>query len=226
MADPDRNHPPHAASSGTYRAQQSTLLDLDPPSLETQHGVEAVEEHVPHRLHESALREPLTGAYHRRVFDDRLDGELAFSLRHGRPLAVLLLNIDHFRSVNDTFGQQAGDWVLARVARELQITLRTEDVFARYGGAEFAVLLRDSSPTDAAITGERLRSLVQASQISFGGQSLAVTVSVGIGCNLPEATSAADLLSRAHQALNRSKSSGRNRITVYGEHQEPHLKSV
>jgi diguanylate cyclase (GGDEF)-like protein len=175
-------------------------------------------------VHESALRDKLTGAYNRRVFDDRLESELAFSVRHGRPLALLLLDIDHFKSVNDTFGHQAGDWVLAQVARELQSTLRTEDVFARHGGEEFAVLLRDSTPTDAAMTGERLRAIVQASEISFGAQPLAITVSVGLGCNIPVVTDPAELVRRADSALYRAKSEGRNRIAVFGEHQEPHLR--
>ena len=179
---------------------------------------DALEEQALIDVHESALKDGLTRIYNRRVFDDRLKSEYAYAIRHDRTLALLLIDIDHFKSVNDTFGHPAGDHVLQQVSSILSSTLRTEDMCARFGGEEFAIIVRDTSPADALVVAERLRALVAANQISWAGQRLNVTVSVGMACSLVMAPTddAAALLRRADEALYEAKRSGRNRVAVLG----------
>jgi diguanylate cyclase (GGDEF)-like protein len=176
---------------------------------------DALEEQAIVSVHESALRDALTGAYNRRVFDDRLQGELAFSVRHKQPLSLLLLDVDHFKRFNDTHGHQAGDMVLQVVSRRIDETLRTEDVFARYGGEEFGVLVRDTTPVGALVVGERLRALVADSPIEFEGRELSVTVSIGVACNGADSVTAEQLIREADEALYQAKERGRDRVVVY-----------
>ena len=100
-------------------------------------------------LYEAALRDPLTKVYNRRAFDDRLEGDLSHAKRHGAPLSLLLFDLDFFKSVNDTYGHVAGDFVLAKFAELVASMVRREDMFARYGGEEFAMICR-STPLAAA----------------------------------------------------------------------------
>jgi len=166
-------------------------------------------------VHESALRDALTGAYNRRVFDDRLQGELAFSVRHKQPLSLLLLDVDHFKQFNDTHGHQAGDRVLQVVSRRIAETLRTEDVFARYGGEEFGILVRDTTPVGALVVAERLRGLVADTPIVYEGRELSVTVSIGVACNGADSVTAEQLIKEADEALYRAKERGRDRVVVF-----------
>jgi diguanylate cyclase (GGDEF)-like protein len=168
-------------------------------------------------VHESALRDPLTRAYNRRVFDDRLKGELAFSVRHSQPLTLLLMDVDHFKKFNDTHGHQAGDLVLQVVAQRVADSLRTEDLFARYGGEEFVVLARDTSPLGAMVVGERIRALIERSPIEWEGQKLHVTVSIGMACNEATPEEPEVLLRHADEALYKAKDKGRNCVVIYAE---------
>lgn len=179
---------------------------------------DALEEQALISVHDSALKDGLTRAYNRRVFDDRLRGEFSFAVRHDRSLVLLLIDVDHFKSVNDTFGHQAGDCVLQQVAALVASTLRVEDCCARYGGEEFAVLIRDTSPADAMVVAERVRALVAAQQVEWAGQKISVTVSVGMACSIAmsPAEDASALLRRADEALYQAKQTGRNRICVQG----------
>jgi two-component system, cell cycle response regulator len=168
-------------------------------------------------VHDSALRDPLTRAYNRRVFDDRLLAELAFSVRHGQPLSLLMMDIDHFKRFNDQHGHPAGDLVLQSVAQQIEGTLRTEDLFSRYGGEEFAVLVRNTSELDSLVVAERIRSLVERTPVYWEGTALRVTVSVGVACNAATAEPPNVLLKRADQALYKAKEQGRNRVVVHAD---------
>ncbi|HEX2731980.1 MAG TPA: GGDEF domain-containing protein [Polyangiaceae bacterium] len=168
-------------------------------------------------VHDSALRDPLTRAYNRRVFDDRLLAEMAFSARHGQPLSLLMLDVDHFKRFNDKYGHPAGDLVLQSVARQIEGTLRTEDLFARYGGEEFAVLVRNTSELDSLVVAERIRALVERTPTFWEGMPLQVTISVGVACNAATAEPPNALIKRADQALYRAKEQGRNRVVVFAE---------
>ncbi len=165
-------------------------------------------------VHESALRDALTGAYNRRVFEDRLRSELAFSVRHGQPLALLLMDVDHFKRFNDTHGHQAGDLVLRKVSDQVQEALRIEDLFARYGGEEFAVLVRDTAPVAGKIVGERIRTLIEGSPVQWEGRSLAVTVSIGLACNAATPIEPEEFIRQADAALYQAKANGRNCVVI------------
>jgi len=132
------------------------------------------------RIAEGALHEPLTGLFNRRHFTHRLSAELAAVQRHGRPLSVLLVDVDGFGRVNDAHGQAAGDEALKMIAHVMQGAVRREDVLARLGSEDFAVLARETPASGGKALGERIRKAVERSRLSFRGQELALTVSVGV----------------------------------------------
>jgi diguanylate cyclase (GGDEF)-like protein len=173
-----------------------------------------LEEQAAVSLHDLALRDPLTRAYNRRVFDDRLLAELAFSVRHGQPLSLLLMDIDHFKNFNDRYGHQAGDLVLQVVAEQIERALRTEDLFARYGGEEFAVLVRNTALLESLVVAERIRTLVERVEVPWEGKVLHVTLSVGVACNAATAEPPNLMIKRADKALYQAKERGRNRVVM------------
>ncbi len=174
--------------------------------------VSADEEQVLKQLYEASVRDPLTRAYNRQFFNNQLEGELAFSLRHHSELSLLLLDVDHFKRVNDTHGHPAGDAVLRAVVDVVSAQLRREDLMARYGGEEFILMLRGTPLAGAHIAAERLRNAVEQRTTEFGGQSIAVTISIGCAsltcCNHPSAQA---LVQRADGRLYQAKRDGRNR---------------
>ena len=128
----------------------------------------------------------------------------------------MLFDLDHFKKVNDTYGHQAGDYVLLEVSTLLSAALRAEDVFARYGGEEFAVICRGSDMNQAPVVGERMRKAVEGHRFVYDKTQIAVTISVGIAVlPNPAVKDANDLISLADQALYKSKNGGRNRVTLY-----------
>src|SRR3954451_3521413 len=129
-----------------------------------------VDEHYQKQLFESALRDGLTNTFNRRYFLDRLHGELRFAVRHVKPVALLFVDIDHFKKINDTHGHQAGDQVLAGVARVMMTSLRAEDVLARYGGEEFAIICRETERGGAETLGKRLCAGIAQGRFQHGGQ--------------------------------------------------------
>ena len=173
--------------------------------------MDQTQEQVMRRLYESSTRDPLTGADNRRNMDSRLQAEIAFAQRHRRPLSVILLDIDHFKSVNDRYGHQAGDQVLKSVAAVVRSQLRTEDAFARYGGEEFVIVLRDTTVPQATLVAERVRERISKTQVEIGSGTIAVTVSAGcasLSCSLGGSTE--ELIGVADRRLYKAKRSGRN----------------
>jgi two-component system, cell cycle response regulator len=169
------------------------------------------------RLVESSTRDSLTGAFNRAFFQDRLEAEVAYAQRHGTKVAILLIDIDHFKAVNDTHGHAAGDAVLRAVAREIGRTLRAEDVLARYGGEEFAILARAATRLDAYRMAERVRTAITALRVPFAdGAHASVTISIGIARLLerPEASTPEELLKLADDRLYKAKAAGRNTISM------------
>jgi diguanylate cyclase (GGDEF)-like protein len=173
-----------------------------------------LERHAARQLYESSMRDPLTELYNRRYFDQRLSEEHAFALRHQRPLSVILLDLDHFKQVNDTFGHPAGDEVLRQVAQLIKRCVRQEDIACRLGGEEFGVLVRvEGKEGGAKAVAERIRKRVEESPVRFGENLISITVSAGVatmGLARAYETPAA-LLAAADEALYRAKSEGRNR---------------
>jgi two-component system cell cycle response regulator len=172
-----------------------------------------VDEHYQKQLFESALRDGLTSAFNRRYFVDRLHTEMRFAIRHAKALALLFIDIDHFKKINDTYGHQAGDHVLSGVAREITATLRSEDVLARYGGEEFAIICREIEPEGARALGERLRKAIAGKRFEHEGRHIPVTVSVGCAVrgtvDDPHA-----LVAAADAAMYDAKRAGRNQVVL------------
>lgn len=171
------------------------------------------EQRVLTELYDAAVRDALTGAYTRRYLHERLHAELSYSARHKTPVALLMIDLDLFKDVNDHFGHQAGDAVLRMVVAQLRQTLRPEDVLVRYGGEELCVLLRGLDCASAQVLAERLRAEVEALRIPANGEEVHVTISVGVAASDPErgTASATSLVERADRALYRAKRDGRNR---------------
>lgn len=162
-----------------------------------------------------ACVDPLTDLPNRRALTEFLDREAARATRHGRPLGVLLIDLDHFKAVNDWLGHLGGDFLLRVVAARLRPHVRGEDLLARYGGEEFAAVLPELGPGDLGVVAERLRAAVADSPFQYGGQSVSLTASVGgAAASGLEPIDPADLLSWADQQLYEAKARGRNLALV------------
>jgi diguanylate cyclase (GGDEF)-like protein len=193
--------------------QDGQVVQFGPRVAYRYSATDAHEEKMLRHLYEASVKDSLTGAYNREYLDERLRTELAYAKRHDTPLSVLLLDLDHFKRVNDTYGHQAGDAVLIALSNHLVSVLRTEDVFARYGGEEFAVSLRGIQRAGARQVAERLRDAVQMNPIVFEGKKIHCTVS--IGCASLEDTDKATpeaLIAAADRRLYAAKHAGRNRV--------------
>ena len=167
------------------------------------------------KLYESSTRDALTGAYNRRHFDDRLRAEIAFAVRHATDCALILMDIDHFKRVNDTYGHPAGDEILRHLGGLANRALRTEDVFARFGGEEFAVILRGASTRGAGRLAERLREALNQQHAVYEGQEIKVTLSAGCAALSCCATPAPDeVVAIADRRLYAAKQGGRNRVVA------------
>ena len=163
---------------------------------------------------ELAMKDALTGIYNRRFFMERLDSEWKRLRRYKRPLSVLALDIDYFKSINDRYGHDVGDQVIVATAKLCASHLRESDVVARIGGEEFAVLLPETDLASAIFAAERLRAAVAGRTITTNAGPLTVTASIGVAFADWHAESAALLLKRADQALYVAKGGGRNCIAA------------
>jgi len=169
------------------------------------------------KIQDMAVRDPLTKLYNRRYFYDRLTAELGKCRIHQTPACVLLCDIDHFKNVNDTYGHQAGDAVLAGFANVCRKIIRDCDILARYGGEEFIFLLPGLAADEGRKAAERIRRAVALSTISFEGSSIRITTSCGLAAFPEHAGDIASLTRAADQALYTAKDSGRNVVAVAGE---------
>jgi two-component system cell cycle response regulator len=164
-------------------------------------------------LMSSALRDGLTKLFNKRYLMDRLDSELKFAQRHQTALTLLMLDLDHFKKINDTHGHLGGDMVLAAVASALLRAVRNEDVVARFGGEEIAIVLRAIGVEAAAHMAERLRKTIETCEVEFDAKKLHATVSIGVaGYPSTQAKTVDELIEAADRALYRAKAEGRNRV--------------
>jgi diguanylate cyclase (GGDEF)-like protein len=161
------------------------------------------------RLENAASIDPLTRCYNRREFDKQIERHIANASRHGAPLSVFLMDLDHFKAVNDTHGHQAGDEVLKRVAQAIQTEIRTGDVLSRYGGEEFVALLPETGRERAMEIAERLRKVIEKLDIRFEGESIRVTASFGVSALTPGCDKER-LIKEADAMLYKAKANGRN----------------
>jgi diguanylate cyclase (GGDEF)-like protein len=172
-------------------------------------------------LSEVSSRDSLTGLYNRWFVIEKIDSEINRSLRHGSPMSLLMLDIDHFKRVNDTWGHGAGDQVLQAIGKLLRDSCRVYDVPGRYGGEEFCIVLPETKPDNTGIVAERIRSRLEATSLPCGDTSIVVTASIGIaGMDTPETSallSPAALIDRADRALYSAKNRGRNRVEMWDD---------
>ncbi len=223
-----------ASSNGTWvkgrRVTRAVLADGDLVQFGS-HAcfrytvTDGMHERLLRQLHESSTRDALTGKYNRRHLGERLGAELAFAQRHSTDLGLVMLDIDHFKRVNDTRGHAAGDAIIRHVAQVASAQLRGEDVFARWGGEEFVVLLRSTDAKDTLRVAERIRASVEVMTLSFEGAVIPVTISGGCA-TLAEGRgqTGAELLERADERLYAAKNAGRNRVV--GASSPPSRKST
>jgi diguanylate cyclase (GGDEF)-like protein len=162
-------------------------------------------------LKDMALRDALTGIYNRRYLDEALERQIGICRRYSDALSMIMIDIDHFKRINDTLGHQAGDQVLIHLARTLQANLRDADIFARYGGEEFAVVLPRTSLDSASIVANKLQRVLAGQ--SFPNLGWPLTISLGIA-EFQTGESRTDLISRADQALYSAKTKGRNQAVL------------
>jgi len=169
------------------------------------------------QLEALSITDSLTGLYNRSHLMETLAAEVARSRRHYRPFTLLIMDIDHFKSYNDTYGHLAGDEVLRRTGLLLKESIRNCDYAARYGGEEFIVILPETGPEDGVETAERIRNQIAEKEMGSDGTPLRVTVSVGVASFPKDGDDPHSLMKRADVALYEAKRRGRNRVVLNGE---------
>ena len=166
-------------------------------------------------LRMQSLRDPLTGLFNRRYLDESLQREVMRCQRRKLPLAVLMLDVDHFKAFNDTHGHAAGDAMLAAIGHSLQAATRSEDLACRYGGEEFTVVLVEAAPEDALRRAEQIRASIAATTVQHLKRTLGpCTASIGLAMLPSDGLTPSELLEAADQALYRAKSEGRDRVVA------------
>lgn len=164
------------------------------------------------QIRNMAIQDELTGMYNRRYLFRRAAYELARAQRYGHPLGVIMIDVDHFKRVNDTYGHGVGDQVLRIIAHICQRMLRKTDILGRYGGEEFTVLLPETDVETTGFVAERLRATLSAHPVNTDAGPVQVTISVGMTAFLPPDDSLKALFRRADQALYKAKNNGRNQV--------------
>ncbi|MEF9976950.1 MAG: GGDEF domain-containing protein [Thermomonas sp.] len=175
---------------------------------------DSVEARYHEEIYQLATHDALTELYNRRHFIEMADKEIARSIRHARPLSLCIIDVDLFKPVNDRYGHISGDEVLRQIAQLLRRHARTDDLAARIGGEEFALLLSECDAEAARVFAERLREAVAAAVFSPGGEPQRITISIGIAALSVERDDRPALMAAADTALYRAKSEGRNRVCV------------
>lgn len=166
-----------------------------------------------------SITDPLTGLYNRRQFERLIDTEVSMSVRHGEDNSILVVDVDHFKKINDTHGHKAGDTVLRRLAKLLTESLRGTDMVCRIGGEEFVAICRRAKAEDAIAIGEKLRHTIEDFSFNVNMERIPVTVSIGVA-TIPNdygKVTAEDFFQCADTALYYSKEHGRNRVTHYAQ---------
>jgi diguanylate cyclase (GGDEF)-like protein len=159
----------------------------------------------------------LSGALNRRRFEELADLERRRAQRSGAPMSLMLLDIDHFKRVNDQFGHAAGDAAIRMLAKVCKATLRPGDLFGRWGGEEFVIAMPETNAAGAVKAAERLRELLAAARFDANGKPRAITVSIGVAGLQRDELSVDHAIARADRALYRAKEEGRNRVLCEGD---------
>ena len=177
---------------------------------------DSLDEVFQRQMYESALRDDLTKTFNKKYFTDRLESEFAFAMRTKADLSLVTFDLDHFKTINDTHGHPVGDQVLSDMAQVVSALIRAEDVFARIGGEEFAVICRGADGAQGQAVAERVRQSVLGH--GFSAEEIAIPVAVSAGvATIPDAriADAQALIAAADQALYEAKRTGRNRVCIW-----------
>lgn len=209
--------------TGVLIVSQHRRIEADPDRMDevrilSSHCAVAIENlKLRERLEEMAETDALTGAFNRRHFQHTLERELRRAERYGRPLGLIMIDIDHFKDLNDEYGHPAGDAVLKELAKVVSEAIRNIDIFARYGGEEFAVILPETSIIGSAGSAERLRRQVEDHLFPISDEeTVQISISLGVA-DFPRAKDAESLIRAADEALYRAKEGGRNRVEKAAE---------
>ena len=178
-------------------------------------------------LREQSIRDPLTRLFNRRFMEESLEREIHLAGRKGQPVSVLFIDLDHFKSFNDTFGHDAGDLVLQSIADLFRAFFRATDICCRYGGEEFAIIMTESSGQDSVMRANALRAEVRNLRLNYQNKSLGtITLSAGVAAFPEHGLTSAELLKAADQCLYESKSLGRDMVTVAASREPAYSASV
>jgi len=177
---------------------------------------DSLDEVFQRQMYESALRDDLTKTFNKKYFTDRLESEFAFATRSKADLSLVVFDLDHFKTINDTHGHPVGDQVLSDMAQVVSALIRAEDVFARVGGEEFAVICRGADRAQGVAVAERVRQAVAGHAFSADDKVIPVAVSAGVA-SIPDTriADAQSLIAAADHALYEAKRTGRNRVCVW-----------
>ncbi len=163
-------------------------------------------------IYKMTIMDGLTGVHNKRYFEEFLEREMARCMRYGRPLSLVMFDIDHFKAINDTHGHLTGDYVLKEMARRLHTRIRREELLARYGGEEFAAVLPETDRQGALHFGEQIRQIVGSTPFTFEGDAIPVTISVGISVLENQPIDVQTFIKLADENLYKAKRAGRNRV--------------
>ena len=171
---------------------------------------------VQDKMAEMATLDELTGLYNRRYFEDAFNRDFARAKRHGPELVLSMMDLDHFKEINDTYGHSAGDMVLSETGKIIRRWARQTDICCRFGGEEFAAIMPDTGSRGARIACERLRKMVGEHPFEYEASQFQVTISIGVAeYSGSKDQSPRDLVKRADEALYRAKNEGRNRVVGF-----------
>lgn len=168
------------------------------------------------QLQHEANTDGLTGCYNKKYFNEKIELEVKKSKVTGKPLSLIIFDLDHFKKLNDTWGHDAGDYVLKEMSNVIRTGgIRDRDIFARYGGEEFVILLPETNLKEGFGIAERLRRLIEQHNFVYEGSKLPVTASIGIADYRQGVNTGTDLFKRADQAVYKSKQGGRNQVNFF-----------
>ncbi len=188
------------------------LTEADRMIKQAQEKMKKLEEEM-EKAKKQALYDGLTGAYTRAVFNDRIVKEIEKAKREGKKLCFMMIDIDHFKKINDTYGHQTGDLVLKILIKQIKKVIRDFDFLARYGGEEFCIILPDTDIKTANEIAERIRKKIEKTKFIYKGEKFPVTISIGV-TELNKNDNEKTIIERADRALYKAKNSGRNRVIV------------
>jgi diguanylate cyclase (GGDEF)-like protein len=206
---------------GSDRTEEKELIAQMSALIEDLHREISHRTELSQRLEEMATTDFLTGLSNRRHFDDILQKEWRRMRRYGNQFALLIIDLDRFKQINDRFGHQCGDEVLQKTARILKDQVRTEDIVARYGGDELAIIALGTDWKNAGDLGERLRHQVAETAMTRAVPKTSISVGIAVTSGTKPPADIAELISRADKALYAAKEQGRNRVVIHRDPADP-----